>query len=90
MSKFDKQKVAEVGTLIGAVACGTLNIVLQLQRNLENLSKAVGMLQSGMQFAGQLANNFCTSSGAEIMGAKSAPELVQPIQSLQETGKVLA
>ena len=77
MSKLDKQKVAEVGALIGAVACGTLNIVLHMQRNPADLAKAVGTLQSGMQFAGQLASNFCMAAAAELSGEMPAPELGQ-------------
>ncbi|OUQ43213.1 hypothetical protein B5E65_05415 [Gemmiger sp. An120] len=75
--QIEKLKVAEVGSMVGAIALGAVHIGLRLQRDPDGLSRAVDTLQKGMQFAGQIANNFCTATGAELAESVSLGELVQ-------------
>lgn len=75
--QIEKLKVAEVGSMVGAIAFGAVHIALRMQRDPDGLSRAVGMLQNGMQFAGQVANSFRAATGAELAEGVSFAELAQ-------------
>lgn len=74
---------AELGIVVGAVLCGAGHLIVRLQQAAGNLQGAVTMLQSGMQFAAQMADNLWITPAAEPL------EPVPPIKQVQEEKEAL-